>query len=358
MQKLPRDFRYRDLEFDKRIPITVYANDGTPYVKSIGVGMPRIPEDSRTVAVYLFDSVQSAAKDALDGCATGFFISIPSTKYPWRYGYCVTNAHAIADGITVIRVNGKNGSKPTAFDLDPSDWLKHPDGFDIAVTENPIAINGDIHDVSIVDSTKIMTKELAKEINLGIGDDVFMMGRFINEEHNLTNSPAVRFGHISVMPSPLLHKGTGKVQPSYLLDMHSRSGFSGSPVFMYRTPYGDIDDAMRKGNTAPFGTHLYFLGIHWGQYTDKQEIVIGNFKGQFDGLSGMTMIDPAENIVEMLYMKKFVDDRNRRDAIAIAERRDDGVKLESAKAETPQVTGDDLLAVMLNTPPTPHKGAA
>ncbi len=57
----------------------------------------------------------------------------------------------------------------------------------------------------------------------------------------------------------------GVIRESYCVDMHSRSGFSGSPVFVYRTPGGDFSE---KGviNLSRF---MMFLGIHWGQFPEK-----------------------------------------------------------------------------------------
>src|SRR5208337_5394725 len=95
-------------------------------------------------------------------------------------------------------------------------------------------------------STKVFaTEEIVSEYGIGVGDDVFMVGRFINHEGSPTYLPATRFGNISVMPFPILK--SPQKGPSYCIDMHSRPGFSGSPVFVYRTPGGNLDVALKTG---------------------------------------------------------------------------------------------------------------
>ena len=54
-----------------------------------------------------------------------------------------------------------------------------------------------------------------------------------------TNNPAMRFGNISLNPTPI-EQPNQSIKDSYCLDMNSRTGFSGSPVFMYRTPGSDV----------------------------------------------------------------------------------------------------------------------
>jgi hypothetical protein len=75
---------------------------------------------------------------------------------------------------------------------------------------------------------------------IGPGDDVFMVGRFIDHDGGNKNRPALRFGNISIDPTPIMQDNGVRV-PAYCVDLHSRTGFSGSPVFVYRTPGPDLD---------------------------------------------------------------------------------------------------------------------
>lgn len=70
---------------------------------------------------------------------------------------------------------------------------------------------------------------------VGPGDDVFVVGRFINSQGKLRNIPSVRFGNIAQMPLKPIEQGRvfGEFQQeSFLVEARSISGFSGSPVFL------------------------------------------------------------------------------------------------------------------------------
>ena len=149
---------------------------------------------------------------------------------------------------------------------------------------------------------------------IGPGDDVFMVGRFIDAGGIEVNQPAVRFGNISLMPVPVPHENGANV-PSYALDMHSRTGFSGSPVFVYRKPGQDLG----SGDLNMSDQFLFLLGIHWGQFPERWEIVSDPKKAAenageislaadanyIKGMSGMTCVAPSEAIVELLQHPKL-----------------------------------------------------
>ena len=61
-----------------------------------------------------------------------------------------------------------------------------------------------------------------------------MVGRFVDHDGGPTNLPAARFGNISIGPSKIRSE-LGKYVDTICLDTNSRTGFSGSPVYVYRT---------------------------------------------------------------------------------------------------------------------------
>jgi hypothetical protein len=146
---------------------------------------------------------------------------------------------------------------------------------------------------------------------LGVGSDVFMIGRFIDHDGGQTNRPAARFGHISVLPAPIIQSNHVKAD-SFCIDMHSRTGHSGSPVFVYRTPGTDIGFIQ----TMQTGPYFGLLGIHWGQFPELWEIKKETIpqteassiirEGQYiKGQSGMACVLPAWSILEVLTMPKL-----------------------------------------------------
>ena len=114
---------------------------------------------------------------------------------------------------------------------------------------------------------------------------------------------------------------------SYVVDMHSRTGFSGSPVFAYRTLGSDLAnplaglkfqsfDAKQAEYRHEIGqlqaeTKFRFLGILWGQFPKSWElnnlhklgarrehlIIDGAY---VEGWSGMSCVIPAWQVLEVL----------------------------------------------------------
>ncbi|WP_140981299.1 hypothetical protein [Bradyrhizobium guangdongense] len=101
---------------------------------------------------------------------------------------------------------------------------------------------------------------------IGIGDEVFMIGRFMNHDGLLTNVPSVRFGHLSMGVLGIQHSA-GHQQPSFAVEMLSRPGYSGSPVYVYRVPHD-----LETGNIIIGNSRARLLGINWGFITEKAEV--------------------------------------------------------------------------------------
>ena len=199
-----------------------------------------------------------------------------------------------------------------------------------------------------------------------------MIGRFVDHQGFNRNVPALRFGNISMAPAPL-EQENGKIAKSYCIDIHSRSGYSGSPVFVYRTPgydLGELLDVEGQARVLRSGASLVaLLGIHWGQFPEMWEITPkGELKyqdqevgdqsliagGRFiKGLSGMTCVLPAWHILGVLNMSKIKEERDREDA-RLQQTIGDIPIAEAAGPEESSDKGDAILARMLNTPSKPH----
>lgn len=125
---------------------------------------------------------------------------------------------------------------------------------------------------------------------------------------------------------------TGWNGASFVVDMHSRTGFSGSPVFAYRTFGSDLttdQHAIERLVGTDSGTYIqcrtlfYCLGINWGQFTEQWELRTGTganvgassrphliADGAYvRGVSGMTCVVPAWEIQEVLSLPKLQKDR-------------------------------------------------
>ena len=302
--------------------------------------MPRIPPQVINSVFYLYRTHADAVAGKNPG-GTGFLVHYDGYKGTIvRRGqvYAVTNWHVACRGHSVIRVNTKNGGTDI-FEFGPKDWYFLPGKYDVAVV--PISLKIETHNVAAIPTTLFSQPDRGVGQRAAVGDDVFMIGLFIDHDGITTNVPSARFGNISMLPNPAatIEQETGYRGESYVVDMHSRTGFSGSPVFVYRTFGSDLttdnlefdhlqidqwEERLRPNSRiggAMTGrihveTMFHFLGIHWGQFPEKWELHEKSYLeeasrkdlivkgGYVEGMSGMTCVIPAWQILEVFEMKE------------------------------------------------------
>jgi hypothetical protein len=319
------EITYKDLQFEQ-VPIIMHSSQGTKYRRWVDIGMPRIPDAILQHVFYLYKSKEDALKGSKYG-GTGFIVAVPSEKEELanrvNYLYGISNWHVVLDkGYSVIRINRTDG-KPDILGFDPIDWEWIKNGDDVAAVEIPYSEH---HAANYISTRAFVTDKIIAEREIGIGDDIFMVGRFIDHDGGPTNMPAVRFGNISVMPS-LIKQENKHLGESYCIDLHSRTGYSGSPVFVYRTPFSNFNVAFNKGKHDFYDNFVYLLGIHWGQFpeyweiTDKKYLkestqpgVVTTNGKHIKGLSGMTLVIPAQRIMDLLNIDKYRTHRMKTDA--------------------------------------------
>ena len=279
--------------------------------------MPRLPRSCLDGVCYLFPS-EEAARTGKESGGTGFVVGMPSIDPKRIFPYVVTNHHvACTGGNSVIRLNTKDGGSDI-LDFGPDQWYFDPK-YDIAVRSLPL--DHERHTSAYISTDGFITKEMLEKHEIGVGEDVFMVGRFIDHDGGAINQPAARFGNLSVMPSPI-QQPNGTMAEAYCIDLHSRSGYSGSPVFIYRTTgfgaWSDPNDLMIEKGI------LGLLGIHFAQFPELWEISSGINKvrapassvplivegAYVKGLSGMSCVLPAWCILEVLDSPKLRDARN------------------------------------------------
>jgi hypothetical protein len=308
-----------NFEFAK-VDIPAVSTGGTAYRRRVSYGMPRISSDMLFSTFYLYHTVDDARAGRKFG-GTGFFVGYPTgvTRFPVLL-YAVTNWHvAVRDGASVMRIN-KVGGGVDIFEFDPSEWEFMPGGPDLAVVPPArLPLQDGIHSVVGLHLSLFLDRADISLLKIGPGEDVFMVGRFIDHDGAESNAPAARFGNISVMPQVIAQETGANHLTSYILDMHSRTGFSGSPVFVYRTLFSDLTDAPGNIVAGPHSHFIKLLGIHWGQFPEKWEIASGKVpSGEVAlsanathvlGLSGMTLALPAWQLKDFLGLDKFAQPR-------------------------------------------------
>jgi hypothetical protein len=270
--------------------------------------MPIVPYNILNSVFYLYRN-RADAEAGTDAGGTGFFLAMP-TDDGLGHHYGVTNWHvAVRNGFSCVRINTTSG--PEVIEFDPADWIFEANRDDIAVV--PLSIRRQAQIAWFVGTQVILTREHEAHERIGPGDDVFMVGRFVDLDMRETNVPSVRFGNISTRPVAIPQPTGYKEGLSYCVDMHSRTGYSGSPVFVYRTPDNTLEWTVTGERIQTSVSMFLLLGIHWGQFSEQLPIKRRKKSAQqqshlsrdlyeeyIEGMSGMTCVIPAWRIAELL----------------------------------------------------------
>lgn len=269
--------------------------------------------------IFLYPSREAAEAGEQFG-GSGVLIGKPLThRRDLMIAYAVTNWHvACSGGNSIIKYTDFQG-RTQILETDPSEWEFIPGGPDIAAC----IFGPERNKTAKMVPDYIFASDAPGDIF--IGEDVFMAGRFVDYDGKDTNRPALRFGAVSMLDAPI-KQPTGSMSPSHIVDMHSRTGFSGSPVYAYR-PRGRISangnsvSGVRIAPGAPplsrrtwgDGTQMEMklLGLQWGQFPEMWEVVGSPDRakaeaslvtdGQYvTGFSGMSCVIPAHQIQKLL----------------------------------------------------------
>ena len=147
------------------------------------------------------------------------------------------------------------------------------------------------------------------ELNkIGPGDEVLMVGRFINAAGRERNLPSVRWGHIAMWPHEPIPSWDGTMQEGFLVELHSKPGFSGAPVFVQFTHHR---------RTNPNYWEPYLLGIECGGIEDIEQVRASEtdelVKAYIKSNTGMEVVIPAWTLKEFLQQKEFDLQRKKLD---------------------------------------------
>jgi hypothetical protein len=290
--------------------------------------MTRTRDDFVDCVVYLYESVEDAQNDSPHG-GTGFLVAVepdwpPPTSHADMHIYAVTAKHVIDGGATVVRLNTRAGATDV-LPLKAGDWKPHPAGHDLAVAALSLEDTPRYFAYSFFMATEFLERDQMHDADIGIGDDVFMVGRFAPHQGKHRNAPVVRYGNISRMPGePIPTDETGEVEDGLLVEMRSLSGFSGSPVFWHRDPSQLLP--RDKGPTEGRRMRLVLPDIEWLLGVDVSHFPIwrtvqrqiGKRLSPMEGMvvdlnSGQAVVVPAWHLKSLINDREFVVARKERD---------------------------------------------
>ena len=233
--------------------------------------MPRLGDSILQSAIYLYGD----EKQALDGTgpgASGCLIGIESTNWPDTHShvYAVTAKHVINAGLIYVRMQNA-AEKIDVPPIEAGDWLSH-DKSDLSVAWLGLHAR-DSYRFTVLTADMFITPEIIRDRGIGPGDEVFMVGRYIDAERRQHTAPSVRFGNISMMPTvPIRHPSEKRPEISFVVEMRSVGGYSGAPTYVHlplmsigNYTVAHIEAAQPIFNPSA-GTRL--LGIDWSHHRE------------------------------------------------------------------------------------------
>jgi hypothetical protein len=228
--------------------------------------------------------------------------------------WLVTAAHVIngviaksVDQKAYIRLNKVSGGMVWLL-TDCSQWILHGTA-DVAVMAYAPSHELVDYMVSPLGPGGPATDEIIGREGIGVGDEVFLAGLFVNHAGLNQNIPIVRVGNIAAMPGEPIHLKQWGDMAAYLVEARSIGGLSGSPVFAhlgvvrYRPAPGDDprDPGELVYSTNPHG-NFYLLGIMHGHY-DGQLTEVDEVADEVDRERvnmGIAVVVPVQRLLELV----------------------------------------------------------
>lgn len=241
---------------------------------------------------------------------------------------------------SLIRINQPGGGI-RYIELEPTDWhwRKRDNGpldfeADLAIADvtDYLPYRAETlsfeDDITFLDESSFITPDFLCQNNIGIGDQTIMIGLFADHQNAEKNVPVGRLGNIAATPDGVCPVRLGLSDrlacPSFLNDMRSRSGFSGSPVWFWRSELDDMNTWRSNGEypiqMRPLRALFRLIGIHRGQFRERATLQAAESEtvlrdgSKVDIASSMTVVIPAWNITTLLDADVFEHMRQARDA--------------------------------------------
>ena len=228
--------------------------------------------------------------------ATAFLVMVPNEYV--NFCYLVTAKHSIQSIRNTIekepgkkmylRANLASGSA-AIVEMEPSRWSFHPDDtVDVAIMPFGQASQFDHAAISI---ETFLSEEVSRTEQIGIGDELFLVGLFQVFRKAKRNIPIVRVGNIAAMPEESIPTQLGDIE-AYLIECRSLKGLSGSPAFVMVGPH------RRDGSsTGRIGRH-WLMGLTHGHFDEAGSVNMG-----------IAVVVPAKKILEAISQPQFVASR-------------------------------------------------
>lgn len=233
------------------------------------------------------------------------------------YLHLVTAQHVaekIDPGPFILGMNSRKGGKILVRSGDVK-WWYHPtekSSVDVAATIFGVDQISE-YALEWIPESIFATNERIAEYDIGIGDELTIVGLFTRFSGTSRHFPIIRTGSIAMMPTdkvPLRNFGSAEV---YLAEGRSIGGLSGSPVFV-RNTMALPPKRNEKGELLQlFGLGgFHFLGLMHGHW-DVEDVGFKQSEQAEAVNMGISAVVPAKKILEVLYHPELIEMRKEYD---------------------------------------------
>jgi hypothetical protein len=298
--------------------------------------MVRLPDELLTTIAFL------GWEDAV-GCfhagGTGFLFNRSIDLPGLGLNYLVTVRHIVelaakkspTDVIT-IRLNRRDGTSEIVRTV-LADWTFDPEDPFLDAAVIPIAPSDQLVDYKTIPEHMAIDSTFIEAHDIGIGDELFLLGLFSYHPGIQRNIPIVRQGILSAMPTENVTAnftyGEMRIR-AYLAEVRSIGGFSGSPVFIRL-------DGIRGTSVQLTDVRFALLGIlrgHWNTaLPENQQVGINN--EILDALNtGISLVIPSDSLLLLTNLPEHLAHREREKTRILNGRTSHGGDVEVPTAET------------------------
>ena len=200
---------------------------------------------------------------------------------------------------------GNGYDQTRSYDFPQNSWCIHGE-HDLAVHALPVNLLTHQYSIALLSLDMLVTRSQVLSSQIGPGDDLFYVGRFMDHAGKFKNMPSVRFGSISMLPDDnepidVRTDKRNRQQVGFLVEARSRSGYSGSPVFMY---YGKHSE--EHGIVIMDVKNIRLLGVDWGHLPER--VQLKDPDGYFDGAKRFVEVHAGMmGVVPAWFLREFIE---------------------------------------------------
>jgi hypothetical protein len=283
------------------------------------MGEMRIPNIALQCVVYIG---KATSKGTFNPIGPGFIgVIVRSRDYPTFY--LVTADHVrrglMDDRDFAIRINDENGIAQILRSEKAFRWWRHPTDESVDAAIYPWTFR-DFPFAAFPFGRFVLPihHEHRRESDpgIGIGDEIYITGLFRKLAGQARITPIVRYGHLAMMPTERIATPNYGEGLYYLVEAFSTAGLSGSPVFVNETVFfeyrGSPPRAYPENQNAIFvasatgPTHCLGL-VHGLLPIEVMVELAGKAPPDQKWNSGISMVVPAEKILEIINQPKLIE---------------------------------------------------